>query len=767
MSAKKPAKYGIGAPVRRREDPALITGTGRYTDDITPDGTLHGFVLRSQMAHADITVEGIDEVRAMPGVKLVWTAADIADLGGLPCQANMELADGSRLTAPPHPVLADGRVRHVGDPIAFVVAETASAARDAAEALMIDYDPLDVVVDTAAALDPDAPVIWPEKGSNLAFEYHGGDAAETERVFAGAARVVELSLVNQRVVANYMETRGAIGEYDAATGRYTLTTGTQGGHSMRKILADDILKVDESLIRVVTPDVGGGFGTKNFVYSEHPLVLHAAKTLGAPVKWTGDRGDHFVIDSHGRDNVTTGRIALDAEGRILALQVDLVAAMGAYLHQFGPFIPEGALMMATGLYDIPVWFMKVRGVFTNTTPTDAYRGAGRPEAAYLIERLIDLAGRETGLGQVEIRRRNFIPPQKMPYTTVTGQYYDSGEFDAHLALALEQADFDGFAARRAKSRAKGRLRGIGLATYVEICAFPGSEEANVVLNDDGSATLYIGTQSNGQGHATAYGQLIAKYLGLDLDKVETVQGDTDRVRTGEGTGGSRSIPLGLASVDIASKVLVEQIRQLAAERLETSAADLELVDGTVRIVGTDRSVSLAELAASTPGKAKLKAHGNFQQDGATYPNGTHVCEVEIDPETGATTIVGYTVVDDFGVTVNPLLLEGQVHGGIAQSIGQALHEAAIYDESGQLVTASFLDYAMPRADDMPSIRFETRNVPSITNMLGIKGAGEAGTIGATPAVMNAVVDALDAARGIRHIDMPATPSRVWHALNAA
>ncbi len=767
MIAKTPTKFGIGAPVRRREDPALITGAGRFTADIAPEGALHAHVLRSAMAHADFTIANLDEVRAMPGVRLVWTNADLAGWGDLPCETLVEQSDGTTTLPTPHPVLAGGTVRHVGDPIAFVVAQTASEARDAAEAIVVDYDERPVVTDTAVALDAGAALVWPERGSNLAFEYHGGDAAETDALFASAVRVVALDIVNQRVVSNYMEPRSAIGEYDPASGRYTLTTGTQGGHGMRKVIAQHILKIDESRLRVVTPDVGGGFGTKNFCYSEYPLVLKAAEALGAPVKWTGGRDDHFVIDSHGRDNVTRGELALDGEGRVLAMRVDLVAAMGAYLHQFGPEIPSGGITMATGLYDIPAFFVRVRGVFTNTTPTDAYRGAGRPEAAYLIERLIDEAGRQTGLGPIEIRRRNFIPPEKMPYTTVSGQYYDSGEFEGHLARALEVADWDGFAARRAASAEKGLVRGIGLSTYVEICAFPGAEEATIVVNDSGTATLYIGTQTNGQGHATAYGQLIAEYLGLDLAEVETVQGDTDRVRRGGGTGGSRSIPLGLASVDIASKLLVEQIKQLAAERLEAAIGDLELTGGAVRVVGTDKAVTLAEIAATAGDKDKLKARGSFKQDGATYPNGTHVCEVEIDPETGVTTIVGYTIVDDFGVTVNPMLLEGQVHGGVAQSIGQALMEGTVYDDSGQLVTASFLDYCMPRADGMPDFRFETRNVPSTTNLLGIKGAGEAGTIGATPAVMNAVVDALHSAKGISHIDMPATPARVWHALNAA
>ncbi|MBH0236808.1 xanthine dehydrogenase family protein molybdopterin-binding subunit [Methylobrevis albus] len=766
MSAPLTPKFGIGAPVRRREDAALITGHGSFTGDITPADCLHAVVLRSPMAHARFTIGDLAAVRAMPGVHVVWTADDIGDLAAMPTKAFPKQANGQPIRVPRHPVLAEGTVRHVGDPVAFVVADSVVAARDAAEAIEVAYDGLPAIVDTGAALDDGATLVWPEHGTNLAFEHHLGDRAATAAAFARADRVVDLTILNNRLVANYMETRAAIADYDAASGRWTLTAGTQGGHGIRDVLAKDILKVDRSRIRVVTPDVGGGFGTKAFVYAEYPLLMRAAEQLGRPVKWVADRNDHFVADAHGRDNVTTAKLALDADGRFLALEIDLVAAMGAYLHQFGPYIPCLGVTMSTGLYDIGAIDVTVRGVYTHTTPTDAYRGAGRPEAAYLIERLVDVAAQETGLDPVEIRKRNFVATAALPYKTVTGRLYDTGEFSGHLDKALELADRDGFAARKAASAAEGKLRGFGFATYIEACAFAGSEEANVTLNPDGSATLFIGTQTNGQGHATAYGQVIAGYLGIDLDKVETVQGDTDRVRVGGGTGGSRSIPLGLASVDIASKVLVENIRQLAADRLEAAPGDIELEGGSVRVVGTDRSLSLADLAAGTPDPEKLKAHGNFEQEECTYPNGTHVCELEIDPETGTTTIARYTIVDDFGVTVNPLLLAGQVHGGVAQGIGQALLENTVYDGDGQLLTATFLDYTMPRADDFPMFDFNTRNVPSTTNLLGIKGAGEAGTIGAAPAVMNAVVDALSDA-GIRHIDMPATPSRIWQALSAA
>ncbi|WP_075215592.1 xanthine dehydrogenase family protein molybdopterin-binding subunit [Mongoliimonas terrestris] len=758
-------KFGIGAPVRRREDAALITGHGRYTADILPAGTAHMVVVRSAMAHAAFSLSGLDDARAAPGVVAVWTIDDIDDLGLMPTKARPRQADGSEFWIPDHPILARDVVRHVGEAIAVVFAETAAAAREASELIAVDYDGRPAAVETGRALDPQTPLVWPEHGSNLAFTFGFGDKDAAEAAFAGAARVVELSLVNNRIVCNYMEPRAGLAEYDAATGRWTLTTGTQGGHGVRDLLAKDILGVDRDRIRVVTPDVGGGFGTKAFVYGEYPLIIKAAKDFGRPVRWVSDRTEHFQIDAHGRDNVVTGRLALDGDGRIQALSVDLVAAMGAYLHQYGPFIPWVGATMSTGVYHVPALHAVVKGVYTHTTPTDAYRGAGRPEAAYLLERLMDLAGRETGLGPVEIRRRNFITPAQMPYRTQTGRLYDTGEFDGHLTRALDVADSAGFPARRDAAKAAGKWRGLGIATYIEACAFPGSEEANVVLNTDGTVTLFIGTQTNGQGHATAYGQIIAAALGLTLEAIETVQGDTDRVAKGGGTGGSRSIPLGAASVDIASKALVEQIKELAADRLEASKADLELVDGHVRVVGTDKTLTLADIAASAPDPEKLKAHGNFVQDECTYPNGTHICEVEVDPDTGVTAILRYTIVDDFGVTVNPMLLAGQVHGGVVQSIGQALHEHTVYDETGQLLTASFLDYTMPRADDVPGFHFETRNVPSATNMLGIKGAGEAGTIGATPAVMNAVVDALDFGKGIRHVDMPATPARLWAAIN--
>lgn len=761
------AKFGVGAPVRRKEDPAFITGHGRYVGDVTPEGTLIGYMVRSPMPHARFKIVDKQAAANTDGVHMILTAADITELGLMPTMAVMPQADGTMHAVPPHEVLCSDTVRFVGDAIAFIVADTLDVAKSAAELLDIDYDTLPVVVQTGHALDTDAALVWPDTGTNQAFELAQGDKDKADAVFATAPKVSTIDVVNNRMISNYLDTRGCVAQFDTDTQRYTLTVGTQGGHSVRDIVAGKILKIDPKQMRVVTPDVGGGFGTKMFVYREYPLACVAAQRLGRPVKWIGERMDHFVSDAHGRDNVTHAELAMDESGKILAMRVDLIANMGAYLHQFGPYIPFVGTSMTTGLYDIPAVHVRVLGVFTNTVPVDAYRGAGRPEAAYLIDRLMDKAALDMGLTTDEMRRRNFIPSDALPYTTQTGRMYDTGDFAGHMVKAMQEADWSGFEARAKDSAARGKFRGIGMSTYIEACAFAGSEEANLLLNDNGTVSLMIGTQSNGQGHATAYGQVVAEYLGIDLEHIEVIQGDTDRVRFGGGTGGSRSIPIGLPSVDAASQTLVEQIKRLAADKLEAGAADLELVDGSVRVVGTDQSVTLAEVASTASDPEQLKARGKVKQAENTYPNGTHICEVEIDPELGTTDVLAYTIVDDFGVTVNPMLLEGQVHGGVAQAIGQALLERTVYDADGQLLTASLLDYTLPRAEDIPEFHFETRNVPSTTNAMGIKGAGEAGTIGGCGAVMNAVGDALRRGAGVAHFDMPATPARVWEAIQAA
>jgi len=620
------------------------------------------------------------------------------------------------------------------------------------------------MIGTAAALEKGAPLVWPKFASNIAFDTELGDAKAVSHAFARAAHAITLSVVNQRVVSNYLDTRGVVAEHDPRTGRTTLTLSSRGSHSVREVLCQDVLKIDRRKLRVITPDVGGGFGTKLFPYREYALAAVAAQKLDRPVKWVSDRNEHFLADAQGRDNFTTARLALDQEGRFLALAVDLIANMGAYLSCYAPFIPFIGAGMSPGLYDIPACLVRVRGVFTNRVPVDAYRGAGRPEAAYLIERLVDVAARERGIAPDELRRMNFI--KAMPYTTATGKIYDSGDFGRHLGRAQEIAEWNKFPQRLARSRAAGHLRGIGVATYIEACGNNGPDSARVALESDGRVTVFAGSQSTGQGHATAYAQIVADRLGLPPDRVRVVQGDTDLISSGTGTGGSSSIPCGGASVAGAETKLADRLKTLAAEALEASASDLEIAEGAVRIAGTDRAISFADLAASPAAQgATLSAEDAFVPEAATYPNGTHLAEVEIDQETGAVELLNYVVVDDFGATLNPLLLAGQVHGGAVQGIGQAMMERAVYDpQSGQLISASLMDYALPRAQDLPALLFETRNVPCRSNPLGVKGAGEAGAIGSCPAVMNAIADALWRAYRIRHIDMPATPERVWAAI---
>lgn len=760
-------KFGMGASVLRVEDQAFITGRGRYTDDIAPPAQLHGYVLRSPFAKAGLKIGSVEAARVAPGVHLVLTGADLAHLGDLRSGVMQKQPDGTRAPTRDIPILCRDRVNYVGDAVAFVVADSRALAQDAAELIEVEYESEDAAAMTTSALEPGTPLVWPELGSNRAFTYQIGDRAKAEKAFAAAANVTRISFINNRLVCNYMEPRSAIGEWRKDEDRFVLTTGSQGVHSMRTILTSQVFRIGADKLRVITPDVGGGFGPKSFVYREYALVLEAAKRLGRPVKWAGDRTEHFLTDAQGRDNFVNAEMAMDREGRFLGLRVELVANMGAYASQYGPFIPYMGASMSTGVYDIEALDVSIIGVYTNTCPVDAYRGAGRPEAAFLLEKLVDACARDMKLSPDEIRRRNFIRPDQFPYLTPTGRLYDVGEFEGHMNLAMQRADWAAFPARLAASEAAGKIRGIGMATYVEACAFAGSEPARVELNQDGTVSIYIGTQSNGQGHATAYAQFVAEKLNLDIAQISVHQGDTEQLANGGGTGGSRSIPLGGVSAARAGEALAVKLRKLAADELEASAADIELQNGEARIVGTDRAIGFSALATAAKDPEDLKAVGEFVQEEATYPNGTHICEVEIDPETGATEIVGYTIVDDFGATVNPILLAGQVHGGVVQGIGQALAEEAIYGEDGQLLSASFMDYTMPRADTVPSFHFETRNVPSTTNALGIKGAGEAGTIGSTPATLNAVTDALHRAYGIGHIEMPATPARIWAAIKAA
>ena len=756
-------KFGISQAVTRKEDDAFLRGAGRYVADLVPPGTCRAVVLRSPHAHARRKRLDADAARAMPGVRLILTAEDVAELGPLPC---FGIPPGQTIDVPTYPILAADVVRHVGDAAAFVVADTLDQAKDAAEAIAVEWDALPHVVDAVAALKPGAPQVWPARAGNLAFEQTLGDEAQTAAAFTKAARTVELTLVNQRLVTNYLDTRAVLAEYDKKSERFTLTLGSQGAHTLQRVLAGQILRIPEDRIRVVTPDVGGGFGTKIFPYREYALAAVAAQRLGRRVAWIADRIEHFLADTQGRDNVTTARLALDDNGRFLALAVETVCDMGAYLSFFAPYIPFVGAGMLPGVYDIPACFIRVRAAFTNTVPVDAYRGAGRPEAAYVIERLVDAAARDLGLAPDALRKRNFIKPKAMPYRTATGKLYDSGDFAAHMARAQEIADWRGFNRRAAASKKAGKLRGIGLATYIEACGAVGPETAKLTIGDDGVVTVLIGSQSTGQGHHTAYAQLVAEHLDLPPEQVRVVQGDTALIATGAGTGGSSSIPCGGVAVEGAAKKLADNLKSIASDALEASLTDLEIADAHVRVAGTDRAVSFADLARAPQARPELLTTEDvFAPRAATFPNGTHIAEVEVDAATGHVDILGYVVVDDFGITLNPLLLQGQVEGGAVQGIGQALMERTVYDaDSGQLVSASLLDYALPRAEDAPAFVFETRNVPCVTNPLGVKGAGEAGTIGACPAVMNAIVDALWRAYRVRHVDMPATPERLWTAI---
>ena len=757
-----PVKFGVGQSVLRKEDDALIRGKGRYTDDVAPSPTLHALVLRSPHAHAKFTIDAT-RARGVPGVALILTAEDVGDLGDLPCLFNLE---DDPFTGPPYPILPKDEVRHVGDAIAFVVAETVDAARDAIEAIEVKWTPLSAVVGVRNAIKKDAPQVWAQHPGNTLFDVSIGDKQATDAAFAKADAVVEISIVNPRIVTNFMETRAAVCEYDAKRDHLTLTVGSQGSHRIREIIGGMVLKIPPEKMRVICPDVGGGFGTKLFPYREYALIAVAARKLRKTVKWAADRADHFIGDAQGRDNATTARMALSSDGKFLGMDVDLIGDMGAYLSTFGPYIPHGGAGMLPGLYDFQAFHCRVRTVFTNTVPVDAYRGAGRPEAAYVVERLVDAAARKLDMTVDAIRRKNFIPPRAMPYKTATGKVYDSGDFAAHLKRAMEVGEWKDFSKRAKAAKKLGLVRGIGLACYVEVCGTMGEETAKVALDPNGDVSILIGTQSSGQGHQTAYAQIVAEQFGLAPERVHVFQGDTDMIATGLGTGGSASIPTGGVSVERATRTLGNSLRELAAEALEASSGDLEINDGMIRVAGTDRSISFADLARR-PGvdPSKLNASATFTQADGTFPNGTHLAEVEIDPATGFIRIVNYVIVDDFGVTLNPLLLAGQVHGGAMQGIGQALMEQAVYSTSdGQLQTGTFMDYALPRAADGPSFVFETHNVPCTTNPLGVKGAGEAGAIGSCPAVVNAIIEGLWREYKIDHIDMPATPERVWTAI---
>ncbi len=771
-------RFGIGQPVRRVEDRRFITGHGNYIDDISRPRQAHAFMLRSPHAHARIIAIDAAAALAAPGFIAVLTGEDLArdGIGDIPCLSAVTNRDQSTSVLPPHPAVARNRVRHVGDTVAMVVAETAAAARDAAELIAVDYEPLPAIVETAHALDPGRPQVWDHAPGNLCFDWEIGDLAAVERAASGARHRVGLDLVNNRIVVNSMEPRGAIGEYDPGEDTYTLWSSTQGSHFLRNLLAASVFRIPENRIRVVTRDVGGGFGMKLFLYPEHVLVLWAAKKVGRPVKWIPERADAFITDTQGRDNVTRLELALDDELRFLGLKVELIANMGAYLSNFAPEIPTASgAVMHSGVYAIPAIHVGVKGVFTHTVPVDAYRGAGRPEAAYALERLVDYAARRLRVPAQELRRRNFIKPEAMPYQTPLGLNYDSGEFARNMDQALAAADLAGFPARHAEARRRGRYRGLGHAVYIEQSGFPPDEFAELRFDPSGTLTVLMGTQSSGQGHQTAYTQLAAERLGVAPEKIRVLQGDTAAISFGRGTGGSRSIPVGGAALAQAADKLIAKGRRIAAHLFEASEADVEFADGVFTVAGTDRQLGIEEVARAAFDPARpapgvepgFDESGHFTPPQPTFPNGCHVCEVEIDPTTGHIEILRYLVVDDFGTVINPLLLAGQVQGGVAQGVGQAMLERTVFEpETGQLLTGSLTDYCIARAEDLPAIEFAYNVVPCRTNPLGVKGAGEAGAIGAPPALVNAVVNAL-ADLGIEHLDMPLTPERVWAAIRAA
>jgi carbon-monoxide dehydrogenase large subunit len=772
-------QFGIGQAVTRIEDQRLLTGGGRYTDDINIDGQAYAFILRSPHAHAEIKSIDTSAAKAGAGVLLVLTGDIVAaeDIDPMPCMVPVTNIDGSERTDTYRPILAQGRVRHVGEPVAAIIAETLHQARDAAELIEVDYTELPSTTDTYGSAQAGAPQIYDAAANNVCFDWGKGDRDATEAAFANAARVTTLELINNRIVVNTMEPRGAIGDHDATSGRSTLYSSSQGTHWLRDAIGDMILKIGKENLRVVTGDVGGGFGMKIFPHPEQPIVVWAARKLQRAVKWTADRSEGFMSDIQGRDHVTKAEMAMDDDGNFLALRVTTYANLGAYLSHFGSFIPTDAgTGMLNGLYALPAIWANVKGVLTNTVPTDAYRGAGRPEAIYCIERLVDKCARELGVSPDEIRRRNFVKTNQLPYATPLGDVFDSGEFVEIMEAGMARADWAGYASRREDSAKRGKLRGVGMATYVEKCGGGFPETADVKFDTDTDhITIYIGTQSNGQGHDTSYKQIMSDRLGVDTDNLTMVQGDSDLVPSGL-TGGSRSVTVGGVAVSKASEAIIEKGKKIAAHMMETAEADIDYADAIFRVTGTDRAMSLFDVARAATDPANLPDGVEAGLDEAythtpdvpTYPNGCHICELEIDPDTGALEIQRYTVVDDFGDTVNPLLIEGQVHGGIVQGLGQALHEHTVYDgQSGQLVSGSFMDYTMPRADNFPEFDFTMRNVPCTTNPMGLKGSGEAGAIGAPPAVINAIVDAMEAAGGSTDIDMPATPDAIWAAANQA
>ena len=784
-----PKDGGIGASSKRREDVRFLTGAGNYTDDINIHGQAHVFFLRSDVAHGTLNRVDTSAAETMPGVVKIFTGADFEAIGGMPCGWQVTDKHGQPMQEPKHPVLAHGKVRHVGEPIAAVVADTLEQARDAAEAIDVDIAELPAVINMKDAVKDGAPKVHDDLTSNLCYDWGfvEENKAATDEAFANAAHVTTLELVNNRLVANPMEPRVAVGDYARGTGDHTLYTTSQNPHVIRLLMGAFVLGIPEHKLRVVAPDVGGGFGTKIFHYQEEAFCTFAAKACNRPVKWTSSRSEAFVSDAHGRDHVTKIELALDAQNNFTALRTDTYANMGAYLSTFAPSVPtwlHGTLM--AGNYKTPLIYVNVKAVFTNTVPVDAYRGAGRPEATFQLERVVDKAARELGVDPIALRRQNFIT--EFPYATPVAVEYDTGDYVATMDKLEDLADLSGFAARRTASEAKGMLRGLGVNCYIEACGIAPSnlvgqlgaraglyESATVRVNATGGLVVMTGSHSHGQGHETAFPQVIAEMIGIPEDMIEIVHGDTANAPMGMGTYGSRSLAVGGSAMVRATEKIIAKAKKIASHILEAAEADIELKDGAFTVAGTDKSLAWGDvtLAAYVPHnyplddiEPGLEETAFYDPSNFTYPSGAYACEVEVDPETGKVTIEAFTAVDDFGNVVNPMIVTGQVHGGIAQGVGQALLENCAYDENGQLLSASYMDYAMPRADDLPFYQVDhSCKTPCTHNPLGVKGCGEAGAIGSPPSVVNAVVDALQSAgKDVTHIDMPLTPSRVWAAM---
>lgn len=773
------SKYGIGQPVLRFEDPRLLRGQGRFVNDVNLPGQAHAVFVRSQYAHARIKSIDVEAAKQAPGVVAVLTGHDVLVDGlGMP-KANMprKRPDGKPMFAPQRPPLVTDRVRYVGDPVVMVVAETLAEAKDAAELVAIDYEELPSVTATEDTVKPGAPAVWDECPDNISNNVERGNKAATEEAIKGAARVIKRRYVISRVHAQYMEPRGTVATYDQGEDRMILYADVQYPHRVRNMLAQNVFKVPESKMRVIAQDVGGGFGTKGWQYVEHRLTLWAARKLLRPVKWTCERSEAVMADEHGRDNIGEIELALDKDNKFVALRLNMLANIGAYVGSDRNLLsPFGMIGTVLGVYLIPKAYINVVGVLSNTNPTAPYRGAGRPEAIYLIERLIDDAARELGIDRVELRRKNMLPESMLPYQSPVGPYYDCGRFEENLDMAIKLADVAGYEARKAQSQKRGKLRGLGIVNAIEQAAGTAQPEyAEIRFNPSGTAALLMGTKAQGQGHETMFKQILNEKLGIDPNDVQFIDGDTDRVAFGMGTNGSRSTVLGGSALFLAADKVVEKGKRIAGHLLEAGEQDIEFAEGTFKVKGTDKTVSLkaVAMAAFNPTKWPKGFEGGLYENATylgqkdTYPNGCHICEVEVDPETGEVKLERYAVVDDVGTVMNPIGLKGQIHGGVAQGVGQILGEQVVWDrESGQLLTASFQDYVMPRADMMCSMEIKSNPVPTPHNPLGAKGAGEAGTVGAMPVVMNAIVDAL-APLGVRDVEMPATPQNVWRAIAQA